>query len=95
MSFNLSDVSQAAHGEPEELSVKGAGDRLANRGLPDTRRAYEADDLAFDRPAKLADCQELQNAVFHVFQAIMVFIENLLSMSDRVVFGRVLTPRDL
>ena len=51
MAFNLRDISQPTHAEPEEAPAKCTRDALADTRLTDTRWANEADDLALDCPA--------------------------------------------
>jgi hypothetical protein len=95
MALDLSDVSQATNGEPEELPLQGTGNRLSNRRLSNTRRTNKADDFAFHGPAKLSDGQELQNPVLDVLQSVVVIVKDLLGINDRVTLLGMLTPRDL
>ena len=49
MSLDLRHVTQPAHGEAEELAVESVRYGLADGGLADTRRAHQADDLAWQQ----------------------------------------------
>ena len=50
MALDLRNVRQPAHGKPEELPPKGSSDRFTDRRFAHTRRAGQADDLAFHAP---------------------------------------------
>ena len=95
VTFNFRNVREAANRKSEELSIESASNRLANGRLANTRRTDEADDLALDRATKFSNREELENTVFHVLQTVVIFVKDLLRMGDRVVLGRVLTPRNL
>jgi len=58
MTLDLRHVGQPTNGEPEELPSECASDGLANTCLANTRWPNETEDLAFDRSAKLAYCNE-------------------------------------
>jgi hypothetical protein len=94
VAFDLRDVVQSSYRESVELSTQSSGDTLSDTGLTHTRRAAETDDLSLDASAKFSDSQELENSVFDVFQAVMVVIEDLSSMRDVEVLGRVHSPWD-
>ena len=95
MSLDLRNVRETSNRETEELPVERASDRLANRRLSHTRWTNETDDLALNRTPELADSQEFQDAVLDILEAIVVLVENLLRIRDRIVLARVLTPWDL
>ena len=82
MAFDLGYVCQAADGEAEELAVQRACNGLADRGLSDTRWSDEAEDLALDGSAELADGKELEDAVLDVFETIVILIEYLLGVAN-------------
>lgn len=92
MTLDLGHVSQTANREPEEPAIQGARDGFADRGLTDSRWADKADDLAFDSPAELADCEEFEDAVFDFLESVVVFVKNLLCVCDGKVFRRMLAP---
>jgi len=95
MSLNLRYIRQTANAEPKELPSKGPSDALSNRGLAYTRRTNKTDDLALDAAAKLSNRQKFKNTRLDIDQAVMVFIQNGLSMCDRVVFWRMSAPWNL
>lgn len=95
MTLDLSDVGQTSNGEPEEFALQSSSDRLPDRGLSNTRRTNETDDLPFHGSAKLSDSQELQNSVLYILQSVMVLVQDLMGVGDRVVFFGMLSPRDL
>ena len=53
MALDFRNVRQPTNAKPKELSAQRSGDRFADRGLAYTRRAYEAQDLAYQRKNKL------------------------------------------
>ncbi len=95
MPFDLSNVGQATNRETEELAPERSGDALPDASLPNTRGTNQANDLALNSSAKLANSKELENARFHVGQTIMIGVEDSLSMRNGVVLGRMLPPRYL
>ena len=95
VALDLRDVCETSNGEAEELPVQRTSDRLADGSLANTRRTHKTYDLALNRATQLADRKELQNAVLHVFQTIVVLVQNLLGVRDGVVLTRVASPRDL
>ena len=95
MTLDLGDIGQTTNRESEELSLQGSSDRFPDRCLSNTRGANETDDLAFHSSAKLSDGQELQNPVLDILQSVVVLVQDVLSISDRVVFFGMLAPRDL
>ena len=95
MTLDLRDVCKPSNGETEELSVERTSNRLADGRLANTRRTNKTNDLAFHGPAKLANCEEFKNTILDVLQPVMILVKDLLSMSDRIVLGRVLTPWNL
>lgn len=95
VSLDLGDVCEATDGEAEELAVERARDRLADGGLADSGWANEADDLALYGSAKFADGKELEDPIFDILEAVVILVEDLLGVRDRIVLGRVLSPRYL
>ena len=59
MALDLRDIRQSAHGEPEKLSAESPGYGFADRGLADTWRADETDDLALHRAPQFSNREEL------------------------------------
>lgn len=95
MALDLRNVREAADREAEELPVERSRNGLPDRRLSNTGRPDKAEDLTLNSATKLADGEELENAVFHVFEAVVVLIENLGCMANRVVLLGMNTPRNL
>jgi len=95
MALDLGNIGQTTNRKPEELSLQGSGDRLSDRRLSHTRGADETDDFALHGSAKLSNGQKLQDPVLDILQSVMVLIQDLLGVGDRVVFLGMLTPWDL
>ena len=90
---DLGLVAHAAHRDALELALHGRGDRAAERGLPHTRRADEQDDRAARLRIQLADREELENAVLHAVDVVVVAVEHATRVLQiEVVLGR-LRPR--
>ena len=86
VTLDLGDIGQAANREPEELPLQGSGDRLSDRRLSNTRGTDETDNLALHSSAKFSNGQELQNPVLDILQSVVVFIQDVLGIGDRVFF---------
>ena len=95
MTLDLCHVRETADRAPEELPVEGARDGLADGRLADPRGSDETDDLALNGTTQLSDSKEFENAVLYVLQTVVVLIQNLLGVSNRVVLRRVLAPGNL
>lgn len=59
VTLDLRHVGQTTNREPEKLPSECTSDGFTNTRLANTRRSDETEDLAFDRSAKLAYCDEL------------------------------------
>lgn len=77
VALDLDDVAEAAHGEAVELAAEGVGDGAPDGGLAHPGRAHEAEDLPLGGPAELRDGDELQDALLHVLQAVVVRVKHL------------------
>ena len=55
--------------------------RLADGGLAHAGRADEAEDRALHLPGQLAHRQELEDALLHLVEAVVVLVEDLLAAS--------------
>ena len=89
MPLYLRDVRQTTDRKPEELPIERASDRLANRGLANTGRTDETQNLALHGTAQLAHSQKLQNPILHVLQPVMILVERLPGALDiDLVLGR-------
>ena len=66
VTLDLRHIGEPTDREAEELAIKRARNRLADRSFTNTGRTDEADDLALDGAAELANREEFQDAIFHV-----------------------------
>src|SRR5215211_6325733 len=101
---DLGLVADAAEGDPDELSAHGPGDRLAEGGLADSRRADQGDDrpgaaaaLVGQAPlaAELAHGQVLEDAVLHVLEAGVVGVQDPPGLGDVQGVLGLLAPGEL
>lgn len=95
MPLNLRHVRQPTDRKSEELAVERARDGLSDGGFADTGRTGETDDFALDCAAQLAYSKEFEDALLDVFQPVVVVVEDLGGVGNRVVFGGVLAPGNL
>ena len=95
MAADLSFIPHAAQTDAHILAAKAFGDGACNTGFADARRAHQTDDLGFDVRCQLAHGQRFQNAVLHLFQAIVVAVQNLLRTADIKVIHRESVPRQV
>ena len=93
MAADLGLVAHAADREPDELAVDRAGDRLAERGLADARRADEAEDRAGEVVLQLRDGEVLEDPLLDLLEVVVVLVEDRLgALEVEVVLGG-LAPR--
>jgi hypothetical protein len=86
-------VAHAADRHPLELALHRRGDRAPERRLPHPRRAHEHDDRAARLRVQLADREELEDAVLHALDVVVVPVEDgARVLQVEVVRGR-LRPR--
>ena len=78
---DLGLVAHAAQGEAHEVAARRLGDRLAERGLADARRADEAQDRALHLVDALLDREILEDPLLDLLQAVMVGVEDRLRRS--------------
>ena len=89
----LSLVVDASQGDAHILAAQGFGDALAERCLAHSRRAVKAEDGSLVRFAVAQGGQMFQNALLHLFHAVVVAIEDVLGIADVQVVVSVNTPR--
>ena len=77
---NLRFIAHRAERLPDECALHRARDGLPERGFAHARRPDEAQDRAFHIRLQLAHRQVIEDAVLHLFQVVMVFVEDLLSL---------------
>lgn len=95
MSLDLGHICQATDREPEKLSTKSLRYALANTGFTHTRRPNKTKNFALYRSTKLSYGHKLENSVFHVFEAIMILVENFDGVRNIVILRSMYTPRYL
>src|SRR6266404_1159325 len=74
VTLDLSNVSQSAHRESEELPPEGPSNRLPDRRLANTWRTSQTNDLALHASTQFPHSQKLQYAVLDIFQPVVILI---------------------
>ena len=77
MTFDLRHIIRSTHRELAVLSSQCACNALRYRRFTSARRTHEAKHFSRDVALQLSHCNELQNAVFDVFQSIVIIIQHL------------------
>ena len=77
MTAKLRFVAHAAERHPFEFTSERTCDRASERSLTDSRRSDEKKDRRFAVRPKFHDRQRFENAFFDVFEAVVVFVEDL------------------
>ena len=93
MAPDLGLVVHTAERDAREFAVQCPRDRPAERGFAHTRRSDEAQDRALHVGFQTAHGEVIQDAVFHLLQAVVVLIEELLRLEDVDLAGAGLRPR--
>ncbi len=75
---DLGLVAHAAERHAHELAAGRLGDRLAERGLADARRADEAQDRAGQLVGALLHGEILDDALLDLLEAVVIGVEDLL-----------------
>ena len=70
-------VADAAQRDAGQLTIHGPGHGHGNGGLSHTGRAHQADHLPLQLRGQLLDGQELQDALLHLLQPIVVLVQHL------------------
>ena len=70
-------IPDAAQGDPGQLPVQRLGHTDGNGGLAHAGRTHQADNLALALRIHLPDGDGLQNALFHLLQAVVVLFQHL------------------
>ena len=78
-------VPNASQADPNIFLVQSARHRAGNGGFPRSGRAHQTENRAVPLLRQGAHRQILQDALLHLFQAVMILIENLLRMPDIIV----------
>ena len=86
-------VTHAAEREAHELAVHGAGDRLGERRLADSRRAGERQDRRLRLLDQGAHGEELEDAVLDLLEPVVVLVEDPFGALEVAALLRLLVPR--
>jgi hypothetical protein len=76
---DLGLVSHAAQRHADELAAGRLGDRLAERGLADARRADEAEDRALELAGARLHREVLDDALLDLLEAVVVVVQHFLA----------------
>ena len=95
MTADLSLITHTAQRHPRHLTVQRLCHGCGDGGLTHTGRTDQADDLPFQIGRHLFDRKELQNALFDLFHAEMVRIEDLSGLRQIDALRRLDLPRQL
>ena len=95
MAADLGLVAHAAERRASELASQRARDRAAERRLADAGRADEAEDRTLRRRRELAYREELENAVLHLLEIVVVRVEDVArGLQVEPIFG-LFRPRQV
>src|SRR5207248_899190 len=75
-------VAHSTERDADELAPHRFRDRLAERGLPHSGRTEEAEDGPLQIAAQLAHGEELENALLHLLQTVVVGVERAPRVVD-------------
>ena len=92
MAADFGFVAHAAQRHADELAAGGFRDRHPQRSLAHSRRSDEAQDRALGILDQLPHRQEFQDAVFDLFQTVVVFVQDLFGAADVADFLGPLLP---
>ena len=77
MAANFSFVAHAAQRRADKGAAGSSGDRLAERGLADARRADQTQNRAFNLVGTSLHGQIFENSLFNLVQPVMILLQNL------------------
>ena len=80
--FDLGHITEATYREAKVFAVQRGGNGPANGGLAHAWGTHQAEDLAVCGSPQATDCDELQDALLDILQAIVVLIKNLQGCSS-------------
>src|SRR6266446_5341148 len=88
MTANFRFVAHAAETDPREFAAQRVSDRLPETGFANTRRPEETHNWAVTFRIEFAHGEVLDQPFLHLFQIIMIAVENLLRLIEiEVVFA--------
>src|SRR5438876_9994813 len=82
MSADFCFVAHAAETDPNEFSAQSVGNRLTETGFAYARRPKKTEDRAVPMRIEFAHRQIFDQALFHLFQIVMIAIENFLRLVE-------------
>ncbi len=88
-------VMQTAQAQSFELAIQRPGDRLPQRRLADAGRSDEAQDWSFRIRVQFQNAQMFEDALLHIFQPEVIFIQHLPRFRDIERILGALAPRQL
>ena len=90
---DLGLVAHAAERQAHEVAVHRAGDRLGQRRLAHARGAGEGEDRGLGLLHEGAHGEELEDALLHFLEAVVVGVEDALGALEVAALLRLLVPR--
>ena len=95
MTSDFSLVVQTAKRNSHVFTAHRLCNAFAETGFTNSWRTIEAEDRALQVITQSSYSEVFQNALFHLFHAIMVFVQNLFGMFEtQVIYGAVI-PRQI
>ena len=85
MTADLGLITHTTQRHAHELAIGGTRDALPQAGLAYAGRTDQAQDGAFDLVDPLQHSQIFDDALFDLFEAIVVFIQHFLGVGDVLV----------
>ena len=93
MAADLGLVAHAAQRLAHEFAPGRPGDRAAERGLADARRADQAQDRALELVGAGLDREIFDDPLLDLLEPIMILVEHRLRLGDVLLELRLLAPR--
>lgn len=91
---DLGLVAHAAQRDANEFAPRGLRDRLAERGLTDTRRTHEAHDRPLELLRALLHREIFDDPLLDLVEAVMVVVEDRLRAAQILLHAGLRAPRD-
>ena len=95
MTADFALVMDAAQSHAHVFTAGGFGNRLAKRGFAHAGRAHQAQNRTFELVHAFLHRQVFQNALFHLFQAIVVGIKHQVGLHNIFANLAFLLPRNV
>jgi len=74
LTFDFSHIAETANTEAVVFPLQGSSNATPNTGLTHPWGSHQAQDLAMGATPQPPHCNELQNPVFYIFQAVVVLV---------------------